>query len=137
MVNWTPQLGYILRLPERNGTNTFSFSSSLTNRNLISPEQLQNIQEQSLILQKELAQSNQEIIESNPFPGLLFISLTICYLLTISLLDWYIAYKFHRPWLTWITFPCWIILFTLLFYFLGTWLNAEELFPSLKNLIDL
>ena len=52
--------------------------------------------------------------------------LLIVYLIVIGPLDQYWLKKIGRPMLTWITFPCYVVMFSLLIYFIGYKLRAGE-----------
>jgi len=52
--------------------------------------------------------------------------LLLVYLLVIGPLDQYWLKRIGRPMLTWITFPCYVVLFSLLIYFIGYKLRAGE-----------
>jgi hypothetical protein len=52
--------------------------------------------------------------------------LLIVYLIVIGPLDQYWLKKIGRPMLTWITFPCYVVAFSLLIYFIGYKLRAGE-----------
>jgi hypothetical protein len=50
----------------------------------------------------------------------------IVYLVVIGPLDQYWLKRIRRPMLTWITFPCYVVMFSLLIYFIGYKLRAGE-----------
>ncbi len=52
--------------------------------------------------------------------------LLIVYLVVIGPLDQYWLKRIKRPMLTWVTFPCYVVLFSLLIYFIGYKLRAGE-----------
>ena len=52
--------------------------------------------------------------------------LLIIYLVVIGPLDQFWLKRINRPMLTWITFPCYVVLFSLLIYFIGYKLRAGE-----------
>jgi hypothetical protein len=52
--------------------------------------------------------------------------LLLVYLLVIGPFDQYWLKRIGRPMLTWITFPCYVVLFSLLIYFIGYKLRAGE-----------
>ena len=52
--------------------------------------------------------------------------LLLVYLAVIGPLDQYWLKRIGRPMLTWITFPCYVVLFSLLIYFIGYKLRAGE-----------
>ncbi|HOX59612.1 MAG TPA: hypothetical protein P5205_21285 [Candidatus Paceibacterota bacterium] len=52
--------------------------------------------------------------------------LLLVYLVVIGPLDRYWLKRIGRPMLTWITFPCYVVLFSLLIYFIGYKLRAGE-----------
>lgn len=62
--------------------------------------------------------------------------LLIVYLLVIGPLDQYWLKRIKRPMLTWITFPCYVVLFSLLIYFIGYKLRAGETEWNEIHLVD-
>jgi hypothetical protein len=52
--------------------------------------------------------------------------LLIVYLVVIGPLDQYWLKRIRKPMLTWITFPCYVVMFSLLIYFIGYKLRAGE-----------
>ncbi|MGO8676729.1 MAG: hypothetical protein ACLQVX_12760 [Limisphaerales bacterium] len=52
--------------------------------------------------------------------------LLIVYLVVIGPLDQYWLKRIRKPMLTWITFPCYVVLFSLLIYFIGYKLRSGE-----------
>ncbi|MDB6065354.1 MAG: hypothetical protein JWR26_1562 [Pedosphaera sp.] len=62
--------------------------------------------------------------------------LLIVYLLVIGPLDQYWLKRIKRPMLTWITFPCYVVLFSLLIYFIGYKLRAGETEWNELHLVD-
>ncbi len=62
--------------------------------------------------------------------------LLIVYLVVIGPLDQYWLKRIHRPMLTWITFPCYVVLFSLLIYFIGYKLRAGESEWNELHLVD-
>ncbi len=62
--------------------------------------------------------------------------LLIVYLVVIGPLDQYWLKRIKRPMLTWITFPCYVILFSLLIYFIGYKLRAGETEWNEIHLVD-
>jgi hypothetical protein len=62
--------------------------------------------------------------------------LLIVYLVVIGPLDQYWLKKIGRPMLTWITFPCYVVMFSLLIYFIGYRLRAGESEWNELNLVD-
>ncbi|HZQ47591.1 MAG TPA: hypothetical protein VFC07_11295 [Verrucomicrobiae bacterium] len=62
--------------------------------------------------------------------------LLIVYLLVIGPLDQYWLKRLKRPMLTWITFPCYVVLFSLLIYFIGYKLRAGETEWNEIHLVD-
>ncbi len=52
--------------------------------------------------------------------------LLLVYLVVIGPLDHYWLKRIRRPMLTWITFPCYVVFFSLLIYFIGYKLRAGE-----------
>jgi len=62
--------------------------------------------------------------------------LLIVYLVVIGPLDQYWLKRIGRPMLTWITFPCYVVLFSLLIYFIGYKLRAGESEWNEVHLVD-
>ncbi|HSU54349.1 MAG TPA: hypothetical protein VLT36_09840 [Candidatus Dormibacteraeota bacterium] len=62
--------------------------------------------------------------------------LLIVYLVVIGPLDQFWLKKINRPMLTWITFPCYVVMFSLLIYFIGYKLRAGESEWNELHLID-
>jgi hypothetical protein len=62
--------------------------------------------------------------------------LLLVYLAVIGPLDQYWLKRIGRPMLTWITFPCYVVLFSLLIYFIGYKLRAGESEWSELHLVD-
>ena len=62
--------------------------------------------------------------------------LLIVYLVVIGPLDQFWLKKIGRPMLTWITFPCYVVLFSLLIYFIGYKLRAGESEWNELHLVD-
>jgi len=62
--------------------------------------------------------------------------LLIVYLVVIGPLDQYWLKKIGRPMLTWITFPCYVVMFSLLIYFIGYKLRAGESEWNELHLVD-
>jgi hypothetical protein len=62
--------------------------------------------------------------------------LLIIYLVVIGPLDQYWLKRINRPMLTWITFPCYVVLFSLLIYFIGYKLRAGESEWNELHLVD-
>lgn len=62
--------------------------------------------------------------------------LLIVYLVVIGPLDQYWLKRIKRPMLTWITFPCYVVLFSLLIYFIGYKLRAGETEWNEIHLVD-
>jgi hypothetical protein len=62
--------------------------------------------------------------------------LLIVYLLVIGPLDQYWLKRIGKPILTWITFPCYVVLFSLLIYFIGYKLRAGESEWDALHLVD-
>jgi hypothetical protein len=62
--------------------------------------------------------------------------LLIVYLVVIGPLDQYWLKRIRRPMLTWITFPCYVVLFSLLIYFIGYKLRAGETEWNEIHLVD-
>src|SRR5205807_2379312 len=62
--------------------------------------------------------------------------LLIVYLVVIGPLDQFWLKKIRRPMLTWITFPCYVVLFSLLIYFIGYKLRSGESEWNELHLVD-
>ncbi|MGA2865792.1 MAG: hypothetical protein ABSF95_15065 [Verrucomicrobiota bacterium] len=62
--------------------------------------------------------------------------LLIVYLVVIGPLDQYWLKRIGKPMLTWITFPCYVVLFSLLIYFIGYKLRAGESEWNELHLVD-
>ena len=62
--------------------------------------------------------------------------LLIVYLVVIGPVDQYWLKRIRRPMLTWITFPCYVVLFSLLIYFIGYKLRAGETEWNEFHLVD-
>ena len=62
--------------------------------------------------------------------------LLLVYLVVIGPLDQYWLKRIGRPMLTWITFPCYVVLFSLLIYFIGYKLRAGESEWNELHLVD-
>ena len=62
--------------------------------------------------------------------------LLMVYLVVIGPLDQYWLKRIGRPMLTWITFPCYVVLFSLLIYFIGYKLRAGESEWNELHLVD-
>jgi hypothetical protein len=62
--------------------------------------------------------------------------LLVIYLVVIGPLDQYWLKRINRPMLTWITFPCYVVLFSLLIYFIGYKLRAGESEWNELHLVD-
>jgi hypothetical protein len=62
--------------------------------------------------------------------------LLIVYLVVIGPLDQYWLKRIGRPMLTWITFPCYVVFFSLLIYFIGYKLRAGESEWNALHLVD-
>lgn len=62
--------------------------------------------------------------------------LLIVYLLVIGPFDQYWLKRIRRPMLTWVTFPCYVVLFSLLIYFIGYRLRAGETEWNELHLVD-
>ena len=62
--------------------------------------------------------------------------LLIVYLVVIGPLDHYWLKRINRPMLTWITFPCYVVLFSLLIYVIGYKLRAGESEWNELHLVD-
>jgi hypothetical protein len=62
--------------------------------------------------------------------------LLLVYLVVIGPLDQYWLKKIRRPMLTWITFPCYVVMFSLVIYFIGYKLLAGESEWNEIHLVD-
>jgi hypothetical protein len=62
--------------------------------------------------------------------------LLIVYLVVIGPLDQYWLKRIRKPMLTWITFPCYVVLFSLLIYFIGYKLRAGESEWNALHVVD-
>jgi hypothetical protein len=62
--------------------------------------------------------------------------LLLVYLVVIGPLDQYWLKRIGKPMLTWITFPCYVVLFSLLIYFIGYKLRAGESEWNELHLVD-
>jgi hypothetical protein len=62
--------------------------------------------------------------------------LLIVYLVVIGPFDQYWLKRIRRPMLTWITFPCYVVIFSLLIYFIGYKLRAGETEWNELHLVD-
>ncbi|MDB6112988.1 MAG: hypothetical protein JWR69_4738, partial [Pedosphaera sp.] len=62
--------------------------------------------------------------------------LLLVYLVVIGPLDQYWLKRIKRPMLTWVTFPCYVVLFSLLIYFIGYKLRAGESEWNELHLVD-
>jgi hypothetical protein len=61
----------------------------------------------------------------------------VAYLVVIGPLDQYWLKKINRQMWTWITFPCYVVFFSALIYFIGFHLRAGELEWNELNLVDI
>ncbi|HEY3860699.1 MAG TPA: hypothetical protein VGO59_02320 [Verrucomicrobiae bacterium] len=64
------------------------------------------------------------------------LALLVAYLVVIGPLDQYCLKKLNRQMLTWITFPCYVVFFSALIYFIGFHLRAGELEWNELNVVD-
>ncbi|HEX3800993.1 MAG TPA: hypothetical protein VH413_20040 [Verrucomicrobiae bacterium] len=62
--------------------------------------------------------------------------LLIVYLVVIGPLDQYWLKRIKRPMLTWVTFPCYVVFFSLLIYFIGYKLRAGETEWNELHIVD-
>ena len=62
--------------------------------------------------------------------------LLIVYLLVIGPFDQHWLKRIRRPMLTWVTFPCYVVIFSLLIYFIGYRLRAGETEWNELHLVD-
>jgi hypothetical protein len=65
------------------------------------------------------------------------LALLAAYLIVIGPLDQYWLKKINRQMLTWITFPCYVLIFSGLIYWIGFHLRAGELEWNELNLVDI
>jgi hypothetical protein len=65
------------------------------------------------------------------------LALLAAYLVVIGPLDQYWLKKINRPMLTWVTFPCYVLIFSGLIYFIGFHLRAGQLEWNELNLVDI
>ncbi len=64
------------------------------------------------------------------------LALLVAYLVVIGPLDQYWLKKINRQMLTWVTFPCYVVVFSGLIYFIGFHLRAGELEWNELNVVD-
>lgn len=64
------------------------------------------------------------------------LALLVAYLLVIGPVDQYCLKKLNKPVLTWVTFPCYVVLFSLLIYFIGYKLRAGETEWNQLDVVD-
>src|SRR4029077_1668903 len=69
-------------------------------------------------------------------PASWLLLLLVIYLIVIGPLDQFWLKRIGRPMLTWITFPCYVVLFSLLIYFIGYQLRRGESEWNELNLVD-
>ena len=62
--------------------------------------------------------------------------LLLVYLLVIGPIDQFWLKRIRRPMLTWITFPCYVVMFSLMIYFIGYKLRAGETEWNEMHLVD-
>jgi hypothetical protein len=65
------------------------------------------------------------------------LALLAAYLVVIGPLDQYWLKKINRQMLTWVTFPCYVLIFSGLIYYIGFHLRAGELEWNELNLVDI
>jgi hypothetical protein len=65
------------------------------------------------------------------------LALLVAYLVVIGPLDQYWLKKINRQMLTWVTFPCYVVFFSGLIYFIGFHLRAGELEWNELNVVDI
>ncbi len=65
------------------------------------------------------------------------LALLVAYLVVIGPLDQYWLKKINRQMLTWVTFPCYVVFFSALIYFIGFHLRAGELEWNEFNVVDI
>ena len=65
------------------------------------------------------------------------LALLVAYLVVIGPLDQYWLKKINRQMLTWLTFPCYVVVFSALIYFIGHYLRAGELEWNELNVVDI
>ncbi len=69
-------------------------------------------------------------------PVIYLLGLLIVYLVVIGPLDQYWLKRIRRPMLTWITFPCYVVIFSLAIYFIGYKLRAGETEWNELHMVD-
>lgn len=72
----------------------------------------------------------------NKLPYHWLLLLLVVYLVVIGPLDMYWLRKINKPMLTWVTFPCYVVFFSLLIYFIGYMLRAGESEWNELHLVD-
>lgn len=77
-----------------------------------------------------------ETRQVNKLPVHWLLLLLIVYLAVIGPIDQYWLKRIGRPMLTWITFPCYVVFFSLLIYFIGYKLRAGESEWNELQLVD-
>jgi len=65
------------------------------------------------------------------------LALLVAYLVVIGPLDQYWLKKINKQMLTWVTFPCYVVFFSALIYFIGFHLRAGELEWNELNVVDI
>jgi hypothetical protein len=65
------------------------------------------------------------------------LALLVAYLVVIGPLDQYWLKKINRQMLTWVTFPCYVVFFSALIYFIGFHLRAGELEWNELDVVDI
>ena len=65
------------------------------------------------------------------------LALLVAYLAVIGPLDQYWLKKINRQMLTWITFPCYVLIFSGLIYYIGAYLRAGELEWNELSMVDI
>lgn len=79
-----------------------------------------------------------EFLEIPPVPFAVVAGLVVIYILLIGPIDYLIVKKwFKRMELTWITFPIWVLLFSVGAYMLAYWLKGDKLRVNQAELIDI
>ena len=76
--------------------------------------------------------------EVPPVPFAIVAGLVVIYILLIGPIDYLIVKKwFKRMELTWITFPIWVVLFSVGAYVLAYWLKGDQLRVNQAELVDI
>ena len=119
------------REPFRSWKNMSAFWSKLTGASVRSMAQAANNQQNNYYAGMGAATDGVfgAMIDSrqvHKLPAGWLLLLLLVYLVVIGPLDQYWLKRIGRPMLTWITFPCYVVFFSLLIYFIGYKLRAGE-----------